>query len=83
MGGLESNSYDILDYYPNGGERYEENGRIVYWNTFSGNSLEAALQQMSDNGQKPLEAREIDTPDGRVIIVKWEAQLATEANKPE
>ena len=78
MRNLESDSYDILDYYPNGGERYEENGRIVYWNTSQANTVEESLNLESD-GKKPLDAKEIDTPDGKAIIVKWEAELSEQS----
>ena len=74
MGNLETSSCDILDYYPNGGERYEEDGRIVYWNTSQVDTVEESLNLEAD-GQRPLDAKEIDTPDGKVIIVKWEAEL--------
>ncbi|PIZ76382.1 hypothetical protein COY05_01200 [Candidatus Peregrinibacteria bacterium CG_4_10_14_0_2_um_filter_38_24] len=80
MENLDTNSDDILNSYPNGGKRYKEDGRIVYWNTSPADTVEDSLNLDSD-GQRPLDAKEIDTPYGKVVIVKWEAKLATEALK--
>ncbi len=75
-----NNKHDILDYYPHKGERYEEDGKIVYWNTSSCETVEESLSQVAGE-KKPLDAKESNTCFGKVIIVKWEAEFATEALK--
>jgi len=60
---------------PNQGERFEEDGKMVYWNCANqGDSVETVMSKDRGNGPKPLDAKEIDTPKGKMVIVKWEAK---------
>lgn len=57
---------------PHQGKQFEEEGKMVYWNMAdAGDSVEDALNYNVD-GRKPIDAREIDTPDGKKVITKWE-----------
>ena len=65
--------YEYTDAVPHYGERYEENGKQVYWTivTTTKNISEAML--LIDNGKTPLEAKEVeDEKNGKYVIAKWE-----------
>ena len=48
---------------------------MVYWNCAnSSDSVEKVMSTYEYEGRRPLDAREIDTPDGKMVIVKWEAK---------
>jgi hypothetical protein len=63
---------------PHQGSQFEEDGKIVYWNMANAGSTPEQVMAESDagdgSGRKPLEAKYIDTPDGKKVIVKWEAK---------
>ena len=66
------NPYQYSDLIPNKGENFEEGGKMVYWNMANaGDTVEDALNY-DVGGRKPLDAKEIDTPDGKTVITKWE-----------
>ena len=70
------NKYDpYKNDIPHQGEQFEEDGKMVYWNMAdAGDSVETIMSEYTNGGSKPLDAREIDTPEGKKVIVKWEAK---------
>ncbi|MBU0647077.1 hypothetical protein KKC67_01010 [Patescibacteria group bacterium] len=64
---------------PYQGELFEEDGKTVYWNCANaGDSVEIVMSRDYGDGQKPLDAKKIDTPEGEIVIVKWEDQIKKE-----
>ena len=62
---------------PNNGKDYEEGGKIVYWNIANKGDTPEKVMAESTAGvegveNKPLDAKYIDTPVGKKVIVKWE-----------
>ena len=64
---------------PHQGKLFEEDGKMVYWNCANaGDSVEMVMLKDYGDGQKPLDAKEIDTREGKIVIVKWEDQIKKE-----
>ncbi|MBI2552816.1 hypothetical protein HYW17_05985 [Candidatus Uhrbacteria bacterium] len=63
------------DYIPHHGKQFEEDGKTVCWVLASpGDSVSTVMSRYRGSGPKPLDAKEIDTPEGKMVIAKWEVK---------
>ena len=61
---------------PNKGKPYKEGKKMVYWNLANKGDTPKKVMSEYKSGtkttqEKPLDAKYIDTPEGKKVIVKW------------